>query len=221
MKSIFLLLILFASSFLVIRCDSSPKKNISPPDPNSVQIGSMIWMKKNLSVCTFRNGDTIPEAKNDSDWKKICAEGKPAWCYYENDPGNGDSCGRMYNWFAVTDVRGLAPAGWHVASHQEWMTLVESLDGIGRAGKKLKLPSGWDISDSTYNTSGFSAVAAGERHVDGGFSSLGRLTTWWTSSDYNYDYAWEVNLLDINDYVNMDYMSKKGGASVRCVRDDW
>jgi uncharacterized protein (TIGR02145 family) len=75
----------------------------------TVVIGNQTWMAKNLNVSTFRNGDLIPEAKTLSDWHYAKLNKQPAWCYYDNDPGNGEIYGKLYNWYAVNDSRGLAP----------------------------------------------------------------------------------------------------------------
>jgi uncharacterized protein (TIGR02145 family) len=111
----------------------------------SVKIGTQTWMAENLNVSTFRNGDPIPEAKTDEEWKKAGKEGKPAWCYYDNDPKNGAKYGKLYNWYAVIDPRGLAPAGWHIPSDAEWTTLGDQLGSD--PGKKMKSTSGWDSWD--------------------------------------------------------------------------
>ena len=37
---------------------------------NEVKIGKQVWMAENLNVATFRNGDPIPEAKTEEEWKK-------------------------------------------------------------------------------------------------------------------------------------------------------
>ena len=114
----------------------------------TVVIGSQTWMSENLNVSTFRNGDPIPEAKTNEEWKKAGKEGKPAWCYYDNDPKNGAKYGKLYNWYAVNDPRGLAPTGWHVPTKAEWGTLVEQLGND--AEKKMKSQSGWNNwEDST------------------------------------------------------------------------
>jgi uncharacterized protein (TIGR02145 family) len=108
----------------------------------SVKIGTQTWMTENLNVSTFRNGDPIPEAKTNEEWEKAGKEGKPAWCYYKNDPKNGAKYGKLYNWYAVNDPRGLAPVGWHIPTDAEWITLENQLGED--AGKKIKSTSGWD-----------------------------------------------------------------------------
>lgn len=111
----------------------------------SVKIGTQTWMTENLNVSTFRNGDPIPEAKTKEEWEKAIEEGKPAWCYYDNDPKNGAKYGKLYNWYAVSDPRVLAPNGWHIPIYAEW-SILENYLGKD-AGKKMKSTSGWDSWD--------------------------------------------------------------------------
>jgi len=108
----------------------------------SVKIGTQVWMTKNLDVSVFRNGDTIPEAKTDEEWREAGENQQPAWCYSANDPKNGQKYGKLYNWYAVNDSRGLAPTGWHIPSDVEW-TILEDYLGDD-ADKKLKSTSGWN-----------------------------------------------------------------------------
>lgn len=94
-----------------------------------VTIGNQTWMTKNLDVSTFRNGDTIPEIQDVNEWAKAGQEGRPAWCYYDNDTVKGKRCGKLYNWYAVIDPRGLAPAGYHIPTREEWTVLDKFIDG--------------------------------------------------------------------------------------------
>jgi uncharacterized protein (TIGR02145 family) len=107
----------------------------------TIVIGSQIWMGENLNTVKFRNGDVIPEIKTEQEWENANIEGKPAWCYYRNDSKNGGKYGKLYNWHAVNDPRGLAPIGWHVPSDSDWSTLSENLGGVyftNNAGVKMK-----------------------------------------------------------------------------------
>jgi len=117
---------------------------------DEVTIGKQVWMIENLNVDKFRNGDPIPHAKTKEEWEKAGEEGKPAWCYYDNDPANGKKYGKLYNWYAVNDSRGLAPDGYHIPSHAEWEKLTDFLGGNSVAGAKMKSKSGW----SSYTTGG-------------------------------------------------------------------
>ena len=95
--------------------------------PSEVTIGEQTWMNKNLDVTTFRNGDPIQEVTTYEEWIKLGEKGIPTWCYYENDSDYGEKYGKLYNWHAVKDPRGLAPKGWHVPSKSEWETLISFL----------------------------------------------------------------------------------------------
>jgi hypothetical protein len=93
----------------------------------SVTIGNQVWMKQNLNVDEFRNGDPIPEAKSAEEWRNAYEYNQPAWCYYNNDPSNGSKYGKIYNYYAVSDTRGLAPKGWRIPRLEEWEELTNFL----------------------------------------------------------------------------------------------
>ena len=105
----------------------------------SVTIGTQTWTTKNLDVATFRNGDAIPQAKTDKEWQAAGDNKQPAWCYYDNDPKNGTKYGKLYNWYAVNDVRGLAPVGYHIPTDTEWTKLSDYLGGEDYAENKMKM----------------------------------------------------------------------------------
>ena len=91
----------------------------------TVKIGEQVWMAENLNVSTFRNGDSIPHAITNQEWDDAGKEGRPAWCYYENNTNNGLKYGKLYNWYAVIDKRGLSPKGWHIAKKTDWEILIQ------------------------------------------------------------------------------------------------
>lgn len=108
-----------------------------------VKIGTQVWMAENLNVFYFKNGDAIPVVKTAEEWAKADENKQPACCYYENNAENGKTYGLLYNWYAVNDKRGLAPAGYHIPTKAEWTTLTTYL-GIEVAGTKMKSTSGWN-----------------------------------------------------------------------------
>ena len=110
---------------------------------NDVKIGKQTWMSKNLDVSTYRNGEQIPQAKDAAQWKYASTNKIPAWCYYEFNESNGKKYGKLYNWYAVSDSRGLAPNGYHIPSDAEWTILTDFLGGSDIAGKKMKSKDGW------------------------------------------------------------------------------
>ena len=118
-------------------------------DEGEVAIGKQIWTSKNLDVSKFRNGEAIPLAKTNAEWESAGENQQPAWCYYENKTANGTTYGKLYNWYAVNDPRGLAPNGYHVPTDAEWTTLTDYLGGDSIAGTKMKSTSGWNSIDGT------------------------------------------------------------------------
>ena len=193
-----------------------------------VTIGNQIWMTKNLNVDKFRNGDSITYAKTDEEWIKAGNLGKPAWCFYNNNPNNGERYGKLYNWYAVNDSRGLAPKDFIIPSIKDWIYLSDSLGGLELAGRKLKNPNFWVEGDCAKGTneSGFCGLAAGSRNLNGSFDSLGKCGHWWCSNEsLHKEYrtlAAGIFYLDYNtNYVNIDdyYGNNKSfGFSVRCVK---
>ena len=93
-----------------------------------VQIGNQIWHERNLDVTNFRNGDEIPEVKTGEEWARATENEQPAWCYYENDSLRGQKRGKLYNWYAVNDKRGLAPKGWRVPKLFDFQVLYAFYD---------------------------------------------------------------------------------------------
>ena len=206
--SIFLLIFLSGLAF------TQPKKEYK-----TVKIGNQEWMAENLDESKFRNGDPIPEAKTTEEWIKAGNEGQPAWCYYENKIKNGALYGKLYNWYAVNDPRGLAPAGWHVPGDAEWTEVSVFLGGDDASGASLKSISGWSKRGNGTNTSGFSALPAGSRNFNGIFEYIDRLGFWWTSTQQDTILAWYRCIDDSPYYVYRTNYRKQDGFSVRCVRD--
>ncbi len=185
----------------------------------SVTIGTQIWMKRNLEVDHYRNGDPIPQVKDTSEWANLTTG---AYCYYYNDKDSGVFYGKLYNWYAVNDPRGLAPAGWHIPSTSEWSELITYLGGEQIAGGKLKA-SGighWQPPNTgATNESGFTALPAGWRSYYGTFGFLGKYAYWWTSSEGDSTFSWSRSLNFNRISVSNDGYSKRVGFSVRCIKD--
>ena len=197
-----------ASNEEVVSNEPSPSKEVT--------IGEQVWMAENLNVDKFRNGDPIPEAKTEEEWKRAGENGEPAWCYYENDPANGEKYGKLYNWYAVSDTRGLAPAGYHVPSDAEWTKLTDFLGSD--AGKKMKSTSGWNEDGNGTNESGFSGLPVGGRYFNCTFDGIGSTGNWWSSTEYDTGRAWGRHLTYYGGGVGRFISEKYYGYSVRCLR---
>jgi uncharacterized protein (TIGR02145 family) len=194
--------------------------SISPVLSQDIKIGTQVWTSKNLNVSTFRNGESIPEAKSKEEWAKAGENQTAAFCYYEYDRENGEVLGKLYNWYAVNDSRGLAPNGYHIPSDAEWTILTDFLGGKPIAGEKMKSITGWYKSDKDEwnNKRGFNALLGGE-NIDGDFYNITDYGYWWSSSELLTYYAWSRNLYDNNTKVGRDSNFKDKGFSVRCLRD--
>lgn len=204
-------------------CDGQINENCIP----SVTICDQTWMLKNLDVSFYRNGDLIPQVTDPTAWDGLTTG---AWCYYNNDPANGIVYGKMYNWYAVNDPRGLAPTGWHVPTIAEWTVLSNCLGGELVAGGKMK--SIGTIEDGTglwhspnlnaTNSSGFTGLPGTYRFFSGVWGSLGNSGYWWSSSQHTFitNAASNCVLFAQSDYFATSSWSIKGlGLSVRCLRD--
>jgi uncharacterized protein (TIGR02145 family) len=183
---------------------------------NLVGIGSQCWFKENLRSDHYRNGDSIPGDFSEAQWSSTTSG---AMAVYNNDAANLATYGRLYNWYATQDSRGLCPAGFHVPSDDEWYTLEHFLGGSSVAGTAMKTsptdtPS-WDGS----NTSGFSGLPAGFRSYGGDCYDLGRLGYLWSTfptggvAIFRSLYAEETHVYRSSSYL------PQNGFSVRCVRD--
>lgn len=224
------ILILIAVLLIATSCGNGSSNESSSSD--EVTIGKQVWMTQNLNVDKFRNGDPIPEAKTEEEWARAGENKQPAWCYYENDPAIGakyyesdpanGAYGKLYNWYAVNDPRGLAPEGWKIPSDEDWSRLTDFLGGENAAGTKMKSTDFWAESGNGTNESGFSGLPGGRRGSSGSFGSFysfGDYGYWWSSTEDSTSNALWRSLNYINGDVNRNYTYKKDGLSVRCVKD--
>ena len=190
----------------------------------SVKIGSHYWSTKNLDVDHYKNGDQIPEVKDSATWANLKTG---AWCYYNNDPSLGKIYGKLYNWYAVNDPRGLVPAGWHVPSDAEWNECETVLGGSGVAGGKLKSKGTREGGDglwmapntSATNESGFYALPGGYRLFDATFYNLGTNCNFWSSTGVNLNLAVDRVLGYSTSSIYRYDHNKENGYSIRCIKD--
>ena len=185
----------------------------------TIVIGTQQWMSKNLDVAFYRNGDPIPQVTDPAAWAALTTG---AWCYYNNDPTQGNKYGKLYNWYAVIDTRGLAPQGWHIPSDAEWTTLETTLGGASVAGGKMKEPGtlNWAAPNTgADNSSGWAGLPCGGRLGVGSWISTTYSGKWWSSTDYVGVYGFFRQLYNDNGGIGRDFHERKSGWSVRCLRD--
>ena len=197
----------------VISVENSTQQNKIP----SVIIGAQVWMEKNLNVNHYRNGDNIPQVRDSAQWAKLTTG---AWCWYNNDPATGAVYGRLYNWYAIHDPRGLAPEGWHIPSDSEWHATGTFLGNTAGGKMKETGSSHWiDPNIDATNSSGFKGLPGGYRSFTGQFCYINYLGLWWTSTEYNSSTAWYRRLLCYSDFLDWWRFPKQMGFSVRCIKN--
>lgn len=191
-------------------------------------ICNQVWTTKNLSVTRYRNGDPIPQVTSNQQWGSLTTG---AWCYYNNDPSTESTYGRLYNWYAVTDPRGLAPSGFHIPTSMEYNELKTCAGYNGNGGGKLKEAgtTHWASPNLGINTGcmtcttpannslGFTALPTQWRFDGGGnFDTwyIGEYAKFWSSSDCVY-----MSLRNNDPNIWIGNGAKGYGYSVRCVKD--
>jgi len=180
-------------------------------------IGNQEWMLGNLNVSHYRNGDEIPHVEDPAEWANLTTG---AWTYNMNDTANGPIYGKLYNWYAVNDPRGIAPEGWHVSTNEDWNILVAYAGGDAIAGGKLKSTTGWTAPNTGASDEYGFASLPGESCSDlGAFLAPGASGYWWTSDSNDVDNAWYRGMYHNEESINNNFVFKKYGFSVRCVKN--
>lgn len=189
----------------------------------TVKIGTQIWMKENLKVSHYRNGDSLLMNLSNEQWQRNYGRGACASYRFESKFGKGWNkvYGKLYNWYAVVDDRELCPVGWHVPSEGEWKDLEEFLGGAKIAGGKMKDTISWLAPNKdASNLSDFLGKPGGYRNVAGVFCEVNNISGyWWTSTEMHNDAAYYRLLrFDYGDSYS-DAKSKENGLSVRCIKN--
>lgn len=193
----------------------------------TITIGTQTWMAENLRTTKYRNGEDIPEEKENSAWANLKTG---VYC----NPVRIDSIefvatyGRLYNWYAVSDSRILAPSGWHVSTDDDMKVLMDYLGGLNVAGSKLKEvgTSHWSLSIEATNEAGFTALPAGYLNPGsyinpGDFFAIGYSLYgyYWSATEVNNNDASEWALVYNGGSMWFFENPKEFGCSVRCVKD--
>jgi len=185
----------------------------------TVKIGKQVWMAENLKVTRYRNGDEIRNVTDNTEWKNLVTG---AWCFYNNVAENGVKYGKLYNWYAVTDSREIAPGGWHVPSSEEWDKLDNFLgQNIAADQLKEKGPANWlNSNPKVTNKTNFTALPGGERGEDGIFANYNQpYGNWWSSSNHSENNGSGMQMSPFNSNLIPVGFYKKDGLSVRCVKN--
>jgi uncharacterized protein (TIGR02145 family) len=220
-RSVVLVLVFAGITAFLTGCSKEEDNLVIDIDGNvyhTVTIGSQEWMSENLKVTRYRNGDSISNITDDQDWDKLSTG---AWCEINNEVTNAGKFGHLYNWYAVEDIRGLCPEGWHVPSDGEWSVLVDFLGGEQEAGGKLKSTDTllWRSPNAgACDLVGFSGLPGGSRWQEGQFLYFGYYGLWWTATEDTGEFAFYRYLAFDNPGCFSNQYRKNNGCSVRCIK---
>lgn len=225
----FTLLFLFFTSFTPL----AKSQSVTDIDGNvyhTVTIGTQTWMVENLKTTHYRDGSPIEN--NTYSWRDLSTG---AWTDYSNKAANGTRYGHLYNWYAVSDGRNIAPLGWHVPTDAEWTTLTDyvtaNLGTSLNVAKALAATTDWDTycyggpgaigCDLTLNnTTGFTALPGGHYSDRTGFDKLIYSSRWWSATESSNRNSAIYREMDFStNFVEMNRQEKEAGSYVRCIRD--
>ncbi|MEX0811856.1 MAG: FISUMP domain-containing protein [Chitinophagales bacterium] len=200
-----------------ITCPST----ITDADGNSypvVRIGNQCWIAENLRTTKYKDGSPIDHVSDSLAW---ISTNSGAYAYYRNDISNQQTYGNLYNWFAITHLKGICPDGWRVPVPDDWQTLKTHLQSIDEpTGGPLKSRSLWDApNDGATNSTGFNAVPSGIREDDGHFTGKGHANMFFTNFEESATEAKTYNLWSNGDFLNSQTHNKKKGTSCRCIKE--
>ncbi|MCF6365308.1 MAG: fibrobacter succinogenes major paralogous domain-containing protein [Bacteroidales bacterium] len=185
----------------------------------TISIGEQVWMLENLRVESYRNGDPIPNIKNNNEWQSTM---KGAYCNYNNNSKYSSQYGNLYNWYAINDKRHIAPAGWHVPNDNDWQKLIDYLGGEDIAGGRLKERGfkHWDKPNmDAFDSFGFKALPGGIRYATGKFYNLGSGGYWWSSTEKDDGFGIVYHVYYFYSNIYRYNLYKELGVSVRCIKD--
>jgi uncharacterized protein (TIGR02145 family) len=191
----------------------------------TITINGREWMAENLNVGRFRNGDQVFITAENDLWAGTILT--PLSCYYQNEIANACPYGRIYNFYAVTDSRGLCPTGWHVPDNYEWSLIDDALGGSSVSGGNMKTEGTVEAGNGLWyapntgatNLSGFSAVPGGYRSQYGGFTQKGYGAYYWSGQSAGSNDGWFHQFLYNSSGPSGNIFDGRFGTSVRCIRD--
>jgi uncharacterized protein (TIGR02145 family) len=208
----------------------------------TIVIGDQTWMAENLNTSVYRNGDPIENITEIHDWLHSDTIEEGAWCYYNNN-GSAFECpyGKLYNYYAINDPRGVCPVGWHVPSDGEWQELIGTIDpainlsangysAFESDSASFAMTSIWELPSPFLNTNrvGFSSLEAGHRFPiptqQNDFEGVGNYSSYWSStSQVNPQNQSEIHVKGrmiswVGHLYRLDYPTN-AGLTIRCVID--
>jgi len=212
-----------------------------------VKIGDQQWTTKNLDIDHFRNGDLISESKTYQEWIDYDLAGEPTFCYYDFDPNNGKKFGKLYNFHAIHDPRGLSPENFSIPTLDDFSQLIYFLEKENKcegfknwikkylrltkrdnvtAGTKLKSDQHWvkwlDVNDENWYD-GNGNNNSGFSALPGGYLSdkfkyIGEICSFWCNTGIHGDKTTFEICGAYGGFTNIEVYQKNCGSYVRCLK---
>jgi uncharacterized protein (TIGR02145 family) len=122
----------------------------------------------------------------------------------------------------IEEHQGICPDGWHIPRRDEWTRLgqfaVNKRKGLAAA---LKSREGWAQGNlaKNNNASGFNAIPAGSRYIDGEYAELGSSAYFWAAEGGAGMGAVYWNLINSKDNFTTAEDFEHSAFSLRCVKN--
>lgn len=175
-----------------------------------VIVNQQYWSASNLKTTKFRNGEPIKHAVSIEEWEYCGKNYIPAWCYYNSDPENASNFGLLYNWFAITDERGLCPPNTHIPSKEEFEELLKSL----KTNKS-------NLLNYFNSKSGYRAGKKNRMNDKGEFFALLEYSLFWSNTQFDFEHkAWGFSINEQRETLGLSHGLKGMGLSVRFIKDN-
>ncbi len=188
------------------------------------QLANIYYLKQNLKTSRYRNGDLIPQIISGAEWATLTYG---AWCWYNNDSAKyAATYGKLYNWYAVNDPRGLAPTDWFILKDEgkqqenDFTFLSNAYGGDGFAGGYLKDTGTllWKTPNvGATNSYNFTGLPGGIRGSNGGFGNVGAYGCFWSATEDNPGAFYRFLYYNATNFTKAS-ADKRSGFSVRCAK---
>lgn len=156
------------------------------------------WMAENLNYAVEQTSQYTNEPNS------VCGG------FSLNQQGDCDTYGRLYAWDIAMEA---CPTEWHLPSHDEFQKLLDLVsESSTTAGAKLKTNSNLWSGAASDNSSGFSALPAGNRYF-----GVGSIAYFWSSTEDDVNQSYMMQIDSYN--ATLVRTEKVHLNSVRCVKD--
>lgn len=193
----------------------------------TIIVGNQEWFAENLRVAHFSDGTPIPHKQSDYEWEMTGQNRVGAYSVYPRIGLNEDTLdnpmlmkyGKLYNWHAIENTKGICPQGWSVPSEDQWVNLIRYAERDNTAGDMLKSNHGWDNKGNGLNLIGFNVLPGGYRGENGKFHNIGSYAAFWSATPSGTETAKGIRVDSDRTSFGRGIGDRSLGFSVRCIRN--